>query len=58
MELFGGEIDFNDDEIFKEIVFSNKEKDFEFPLNLVSSSIRELTPIILYLKYILIKEIL
>lgn len=55
MELFGGEIDFNDDEIFKEIVFSNKEKDFEFPLNLVSSSIRELTPIILYLKYILDK---
>ena len=55
MELFGGEIDFKDDEIFKEIVFSNKEKDFEFPLNLVSSSIRELTPIILYLKYILDK---
>ncbi len=55
MELFGGEIDFKDDEIFKEIVFSNKEKGFEFPLNLVSSSIRELTPVIFHLKYILDK---
>lgn len=55
IELFGGVIDFNDDEHFKEIVFSNKEKGFEFPLNLVSSSIKELSPLILYLKYILDK---
>lgn len=54
IELFGGRIDFNDNG-FKEIVFSNKEKGFEFPLNLVSSSIKEVSPLILYLKYILDK---
>ena len=52
-ELFGGEIHFIENDVNKGLIFTNYENDFNLPFNLLSSSITETTPLILYLKYIL-----
>lgn len=54
-ELINGEIKLTQTEIKDEIVFVDDDYDLELKLELVSSSIRELVPIILYLKYFLKK---
>ncbi|MBR0272460.1 MAG: AAA family ATPase, partial [Methanobrevibacter sp.] len=52
-ELLGGEFQVKIDEIKEEILFVDDECEMEFELKLTSSSIRELTPRIIYLKYFL-----
>ena len=54
-ELINGEIKFSTDELKEEIVFVDKNYDLEIELKMLSSSIRELVPVIIYLKYFLKK---
>ena len=54
-ELLDGEIQVKKDEIKDKIIFVDEECDMELELGLTSSSIRELTPLIIYLKYFLQK---
>ena len=54
-ELFGGEIHFLENDVNKELIFTVYENDFNLPFNLLSSSITETIPLILYLKYIVEK---
>ena len=54
-EILGGKIKFKKGELKEELVFIDEENDMELELNLTSSSIRELMPIIIHLKYFLKK---
>ena len=54
-ELLDGEFQIKEDELKEEIIFIDNEYEMEFELKLTSSSIRELTPLIIYLKYFLKK---
>lgn len=54
-ELLDGEFQIKEDELKEEIIFIDDEYEMEFELKLTSSSIRELTPLIIYLKYFLKK---
>lgn len=54
-ELLGGELQFKKGEIKEELLFVDEEYGIEFELGLTSSFIRELTPLIIYLKYFLQK---
>ena len=55
-EILGGKIKFKNNEVKEELVFFDEEHNMEFELSLTSSSIRELIPIILHLKYFLKKD--
>ena len=50
-EINGGEIHLKSGDLKDELVFTDNKNNLELELNLVSSSIRELIPIIMYLKY-------
>ena len=50
-----GEIQIKNGELKDEIVFIDEKNNIEFDLNLISSSVHELIPIIIYLKYYLNK---
>lgn len=52
-ELIHGEIKFKSTDLKEELVFFDKDHDLELELELVSSSVRELVPLITYLKYYL-----
>lgn len=54
-ELLGGELQFKKGEIKDELLFVDEEYGIDFELGLTSSFIRELTPLIIYLKYFLQK---
>lgn len=55
-EIIGGKLTFKKGEIKEEFVFIDNDNDLELELGLTSSSIRELMPLIIYLKYFLKKE--
>ncbi|WP_458456198.1 AAA family ATPase [Methanobrevibacter sp.] len=52
-EILGGELQVKQGEIKEELLFIDDEYDMELELELTSSSVRELTPLIIYLKYFL-----
>ena len=52
-EILGGKIQFKKGEVKDELFFIDNEHNLELELNLTSSSIRELMPIIVHLKYFL-----
>lgn len=52
-ELFGGEIFIKDDDSPIKDIYYNRDDGLKIPLSQASSSISEMTPLILYLKYIL-----
>ena len=52
-ELFSGEIFIKDDDSPLKEIYFKRDDGLEIPLSQASSSIREMTPLILYLKYIL-----
>lgn len=52
-ELFGGEIFIKDDDSPLKDIYYKRDDGLEIPLSQASSSISEMTPLILYLKYIL-----
>ena len=52
-ELFGGEIFIKDDDSPLKDIFYKRDDGLKIPLSQASSSISEMTPLILYLKYIL-----
>ena len=54
-EVLGGKIILKEGEVKDEIVFFDHEYGLEIELNLASASVRQLVPLILYLKYILQK---
>ena len=54
-ELLSGEFQIKKDELKEEIIFIEDKYNMEFELKLTSSSIRELTPLIIYLKFFLQK---
>ena len=54
-ELLGGNINIKKDEIKDEIIFFDENNNMELELGLTSSSVRELTFLIIYLKYFLQK---
>ena len=54
-EINGGELQFKKGDLKDELIFVDSKNYMELDLNLVSSSIRELIPIIIYLKYYLNK---
>ena len=54
-EINKGEIQIKKSELKDELIFIDDENNLEFELNLVSSSIHELIPLIIYLKYYLNK---
>jgi len=55
-EIIGGNIKLKKGDINDEYVFIDEKNDLELELNLTSSSIRELMPLIIYLKYFLKKD--
>lgn len=52
-EILGGELQVKQGEIREELLFIDDEYNMEFELELTSSSVRELTPLIIYFKYFL-----
>lgn len=52
-EILGGELQVKQGEIKEELLFIDNEYNMEFELELTSSSVRELTPLIIYFKYFL-----
>lgn len=54
-EINNGEIQIKTGDLKEEIVFIDQKNNLEFDLNLISSSVHELIPIIIYLKYYLNK---
>ena len=54
-EILGGKIQFKKGEVREELFFIDNENNLELELNLTSSSIRELMPIIVHFKYFLQK---
>jgi len=54
-EIINGEIKIKNGELKDEIIFIDRENNMEFDLNLLSSSVHELLPLIIYLKYYLNK---
>lgn len=52
-EILGGKIQFKKGEVRDELFFIDDENNLELELNLTSSSIRELMPVIVHLKYFL-----
>lgn len=55
-EILGGKLEFKKGEIKEKLLFIDEENEMELELNLTSSSIRELMPLIIYLKYFLKHE--
>ena len=55
-ELIGGDIIIKNNGVKEELFFVDRDNNLELDLKLVSSSIRELIPLILYLKYFLKKD--
>lgn len=55
-EILGGELQVRKGDIREELFFIDEEYDMELDLELTSSSIRELTPLIIYLKFFLKKD--
>ena len=54
-EISNGEIQIKTGDLKDEIVFIDNKNNMEFELNLISSSVKELIPLIIYLKYYLKK---
>lgn len=52
-EILGGELQVKQGEIKEELLFIDNEYNMELELELTSSSVRELTPLIIYFKYFL-----